>query len=66
MPNFDPKPEGMPYALWLREKNLAIKVKMAIHKDSGLPQEYIDHAKIPEIYERNLGRQGKKIEPEDM
>ncbi len=66
MPNFDKKPEGMSYAQWLREKNLGIHIKMAIHTDSGLPQEYISHAKTPEVFERNLARQGKIIEPEDM
>lgn len=41
-------------------------IKMSIHFDSGLPQEYISHAKTPEVFERNLSRQGKKIDPEDM
>jgi putative FmdB family regulatory protein len=41
-------------------------IKMGIHTDSGLPQDYIDHAKIPEEFERNLARQGKQIDPEDM
>lgn len=66
MPNFESKPEGMSYAQWLREKNVAIKVKMAMHTDSGLPQEYISHAKTPEIFERNVERQGREIDPEDM
>ncbi len=41
-------------------------IKMGIHIDSGLPQEYISNARTPEIYERNVARQGKIIEPEDM
>ncbi len=66
MPNMEAKPEGMSYAEWLRSKNVGIHIKMNIHADSGLPQEYISHAKPPELFERNLTRQGKKIDPEDM
>lgn len=68
MPNFDKKPEGMSYAQWLREKNIGIRVKTAIHIDSGLPQEVVSGltSKPNEIFERNLERQGKQILPEDM
>ena len=44
----------------------SIRVKEAIHTDSGLLQEYVSHAKTPEVFDRNLSRQGKRIEPEDM
>jgi len=69
MSNFEPKPEGMSYAEWLRQKNISIKVEgHPIHKDSGMPQEYISKQKnrTNEIFELNLARQGKKLDPEDI
>jgi len=68
MPNFEKKPEGMSYAEWLRQKNIAISVKTNIHKDSGLPQEVISGltGKTNELFDKNKSRQGKVIEPEDM
>lgn len=57
------------YAKAVRKMSIPGKcvVKMAIHTDSGLPQEYINHARTPELYERNLSRYGgKPIDPEDM
>jgi len=66
--NFDKCPEGMPYGQWLREKGIAIKVTESVHTDSGIPMDV--HNKLTdknqELFERNLARQGKKIDPEDM
>jgi putative FmdB family regulatory protein len=41
-------------------------MKLSIHTDSGLPQEYISHTKRPELFERSLKRQGKMVQPEDV
>ncbi len=40
----------------------------AFHPDSGIPQSVHNHLtnKPHELYDRNLTRQGKLIEPEDM
>ncbi len=68
MPNGDKCPEGMPYGQWLREKGISIKVTEAVHVDSGIPL-WLNKSltnKPHELYDRNLARQGKKIDPEDM
>jgi len=66
--NGDKCPEGMPYGQWLREKGIGIKVTEAIHTDSGIPMSIHNALKNKpnELWDRNLARQGKKIDPEDM
>ncbi|MDD4985860.1 MAG: hypothetical protein PHQ43_08730 [Dehalococcoidales bacterium] len=49
MPNFDPKPEGMPYGEWLRQKSVGIRVKEHIHTDSGLPYFMRPQDPVPEF-----------------
>lgn len=66
MANFDPKPEGMSYAEWLRSKNVGIRVKENINQDSKLPQEYMNTYKKNEIFELNKKRQGGELIPEDI
>lgn len=66
MANFDPKPDNMSYAEWLKSKNIGIRVKENINEDSKLPQSYMDTYKPSEIFEQNKKRQGKVINPEDV
>jgi len=68
MPNFDEKPDDMPYDQWLKEKGVTIKVTEAIHTDTGAPLGMHNYLKSKpnELYDRALARQGKVLDPEDI
>lgn len=67
MGNFEPKPDGMPYDQWLREKGVGVVVKENIHPGSGLPT-YMMPRKDCEQFEHAVSQMphGRPIEPEDM
>lgn len=68
MPNFDTKPDSMPYAQWLKEKGLSFRITEAIHTDTGTPLSVHNYLKNKphELYDRALSRQGKALDPEDI
>jgi hypothetical protein len=68
LPNFDKKPDGMPYDQWLREKGVSVRVTEPIDKYTKAPMSIHNYLKNKpnEIYERALARQGKPLAPEDI
>lgn len=67
MANFDPKPEGMPYGEWLRQKAVGIRVKEHIHTDSGLPYSIRPQDPRPEFeYWRERMPKKKALEAADI
>jgi len=68
MPNFDKKPDGMPYDQWLREKGISFRITEPIHTDTGAPLSMHNYLKNKpnELYDRALARQGKPLDPEDI
>jgi len=68
MPNFDKKPDGMPYAQWLREKGVSFKITEAVHTDTGAPMSVHNYLKNKpnEAFDMALARQGKALDPEDI
>jgi len=62
----EPKPDNMPYAEWLKSKNIGVIVKTTCN-EAGIPVEFLNKNKpTPELFERNRDRQGKVLDPEDI
>ncbi len=48
MPNFEPKPEGMTYAEWLRSKNFGIRIITPVRREFGsLAPSQLIPSKVP-------------------
>ena len=68
MPNFDKKPDGMPYAQWLKGKGVSFKITEAMHTDTNTPMSVHNYLKNKpnEVFDMALAKQGKALDPEDI